>query len=176
MNKKLLVVVDYQNDFVTGSLGFEKAVSLEKSICNKILAYRKNNDTIVFTLDTHTKNYMQTQEGKNLPVEHCIKGTEGVKLYGKINELVTESDHFIEKGTFGASGLADYLKEEKFISIEFVGVVSNICVISNAVIAKTTQPEALIIIDASCVASFDDSLNEKALDVMQGLQMKIINR
>ncbi len=176
MERKLLVVVDYQNDFVTGSLGFPKAVFLEKNICDKIKAYRQNNDTVIFTLDTHTEDYMQTQEGKNLPVEHCIKGTDGVKLYGKLNELVNENDLFIEKGTFGAIGLADYLKEKSFTSIEFVGVVSNICIISNAVVAKTFQPEAAIIIDASCVASFDDGLHEKALDVMQGLQMKIINR
>ncbi|MEG0691918.1 MAG: isochorismatase family cysteine hydrolase [Oscillospiraceae bacterium] len=176
MEKKLLVVVDYQNDFVTGSLGFEKAVSLEKNICDKIKTYRENNDSILFTLDTHTDTYMETQEGKHLPVPHCIKGTEGAKLFGKLNELITDTDIFIEKETFGASGLVDYLKQNYFDVIEFVGVVSNICVISNAVIAKAIQPEALIVVDASCTASFDDSLNEKSLDVMQGLQMKVINR
>lgn len=174
--KRLLIVVDYQNDFVTGSLGFKKAVSLENNILDKINTYRKNNDDIVFTLDTHSNDYLNTQEGKNLPVSHCIDGTQGAKLYGKVNDIVTDNDQLIKKGTFGASGLADYLKDKQYDVIELVGVVSNICVISNAVIAKTYNTEASIIVDASCVASFDDSLNQKALDVMEGLQMKIINR
>lgn len=176
MEKNLLIVVDYQNDFVTGSLGFPKAVALEQGICDKINLYRQNKADILFTLDTHNPDYLQTQEGKNLPVPHCIRGSEGGRLYGKVAELAADTDHFIEKCSFGASGLADFLAQKQYTAIEFVGVVSNICVISNAVIAKAIQPEASIVVDASCVASFDDALNEKALDVMQGLQMKIINR
>ena len=176
MGKNLLIVVDYQNDFVIGSLGFEKAVSLALHICDKIKMYRHHNDCVLFTLDSHTDNYMQTQEGKHLPVPHCIEGTEGIHLFTSLNELVSVDDVFIKKGTFGASGLIDYLKQNPFDKIEFVGVVSNICVISNAVIAKTILPEAEIVIDARGTASFDDALHEKALDVMEGLQMTVINR
>lgn len=172
--KKLLVVVDYQNDFVSGSLGFPKAVELEKSICNKIKEYRQNNDTVIFTLDTHENDYMQTQEGQNLPVPHCIKNTDGIKLYGKVAELVLPDDIMMEKNTFGAKGLAKYFEQNSYDLVEFVGVVSNICVISNAVIAKAFLPEAEIVIESSCVASNDDTMNEKALDVMKGLQMKVL--
>ncbi|MDD2497941.1 MAG: cysteine hydrolase [Desulfitobacteriaceae bacterium] len=174
--KKILVVVDYQNDFVTGSLGFEKAVELEKAICAKIEQYKENGDEVVFTFDTHFCSYLMTQEGKNLPVPHCYWHTEGWNLYGKVAELCHDRDRRFEKETFGSIELAHYLKENEYDCVELVGVVSNICVITNAVLAKTVLPESEIIVDASCTASFDNSLNEKALDVMDGLQIKVINR
>lgn len=174
--KKILVVVDYQNDFVTGSLGFEKAKALEDAIVRKIEQYKQKGDKVVFTFDTHEKNYMDTQEGKNLPVPHCIKNTEGWNLYGKLAEYCNEAAACFEKPTFGSMKLANYLAENQFDSVELVGVVSNICVISNAVLAKAALPEAEIIVDAACTASNDDSLNEKALDAMQGMQIKVINR
>jgi nicotinamidase-related amidase len=174
--KNILVVVDYQNDFVSGSLGFDKAVALEKAIEEKIVEYKQKNQEVVFTFDTHFESYMETQEGKNLPVPHCIKCTEGWNLYGKIVEYCGSSTKCFEKLTFGSIALAEYLKKNGYDSVELVGVVSNICVMFNAVLAKAALPEAEIIVDASCTASNDDSLNEKALDVMTGMQIKIINR
>lgn len=174
--KKLLIVVDYQMDFVSGSLGFPKAAKLEEGIYQKIKDYKENNQDVIFTFDTHDIQYLQSQEGRKLPVEHCIKGSEGWKLYGKVAELCDKNTLSYEKPTFGSLELAEYLKDKEYESIEIVGLVSNICVISNAVLAKVALPEAEIVIDASCTASFDDSLNEKALDVMEGLQMKVINR
>lgn len=174
--KKLLIVVDYQNDFVNGSLGFKKAEELEEKIAEKINQYRKENGEIIFTLDTHGKDYSETQEGKLLPVPHCIKGTKGHELYGKVASLKKETDLAIEKPTFGSVELFEYLKGKKYESVELVGLVSNICVISNAVIAKTALPETTVIVDASCTASNDDRLNEEVLDVMETLQIKIIDR
>lgn len=174
--KNLLVVVDYQKDFVDGSLGFEKAPSLEDKIAGKIKKYRENKDEVVFTLDTHGENYMKTQEGRKLPISHCIKGTDGWKLYGKIQTLCDETTRCFEKPCFGSMDLAEYIRKNKYDKIEFIGLVSNICVISNAVLAKAALPEAEIIVDASCTASADESINEKALDVMEGLQISVVNR
>jgi len=174
--KKILVVVDYQNDFVNGALGFEKAAKLENSIVEKIKKYKNNGDEVVFTFDTHTEDYLNTQEGRNLPISHCVKGTPGWQLYGKIAEFCDETTECFEKATFGSMELARYLGKNGYDQIELVGVVSNICVISNAVLAKAALPESLIIVDSSCVASNDDTLNKAALDVMERLQIKIIGK
>lgn len=174
--KRCLIVVDYQEDFVSGSLGFPKAVALEENIAEKIGEYRKNGDAVVFTFDTHGENYMDTQEGRYLPIPHCLRGTKGHGLYGKVAELMLESDERFYKDAFGSGELYAFLKGQAFESIELVGVVSNICVLSNAVLAKTAQPETPVLVDAACVSSNDERLNEQALDVMQGLQIRVINR
>lgn len=174
--KKILVVVDYQKDFVNGSLGFDKAALLEKGIFQKIKQYKNNGDEVVFTLDTHGDNFLQTQEGKNLPVPHCFKNSEGWNLFGCIGDLRDETTKCFEKITFGSFDLATYLAANHYDWVELIGVVSNICVISNAILAKAALPEAKIIVDVACTASFDESLHEKALDVMQGMQIEIINR
>jgi len=172
--KKLLLVIDYQNDFVSGSLGFEQAVSLEAPICDKIEAYLKNGDDVIFTLDTHDQNYGSTQEGKKLPVPHCLKGTHGWQVYGKAEKYLSEAAAVFEKPTFGSLALAEYLKDHPYDSIELCGVVSNICVISNAVLARAALPEAAIVVDSRCTASGDAALNQKALDVMAGLQVTVL--
>ena len=171
--KKCLIVVDYQNDFVSGSLGFEKAKELDSKIANLIDKYHNNSDDVVFTLDTHYDDYMNTNEGKSLPVPHCTKGTIGHNLYGKVSQSVKESDLLFEKNTFGSDKLFEYLKNNRYSSIELVGVVTNICVISNAVIAKTAQPETEIIVNRNLIASNDDKLNDEALSVMSSFQIKI---
>lgn len=171
--RKCLIVVDYQNDFVTGSLGFEKAEQLDGRIADKIVKCRNEGWEIVFTFDTHEENYLQTNEGRNLPVEHCIKGTDGHKLYGRTAEMQEECDRCFYKPSFGSAELFEYLKDEKFDKVELCGVVTNICVISNAVIAKTALPEAEVSVDSTCVASNDDNLNKSALDVMQSLQINV---
>lgn len=171
--KKCLIVVDYQNDFVTGSLGFKKAEQLDDRIAEKIEKYRSENWEIVFTFDTHEENYLNTNEGRNLPVAHCIKGTDGHKLYGKTANMLKQSDKCFYKPSFGSAELFEYLKAEKFDIVELCGVVTNICVISNAVLAKTALPEAEVSVDSLCVASNDDSLNKSALDVMQSLQINV---
>ncbi len=171
--KKLLVVVDYQVDFVTGSLGFEGALALEDAICEKIRAYKRAGDEVVFTLDTHEQKYLFTNEGKHLPVKHCIKGTSGHKLYGKVGAL-SDGCTVIEKATFGGLGLAEHISRSDYSDIELCGVVSNICVLSNAVIAKAASPDSQIIVDAACVAAPDSQMHEKALDILRGLHVNII--
>ncbi len=173
--KKLLVVVDFQNDFVDGALGFENAKLLESRIVDKIKEYEKNNDEIIFTLDTHYDNYLETIEGQNLPIKHCIKGSCGHELYGEVKELA--KNHLIfEKETFGSDKLYEHLKANKYSQIELVGLVSNICVISNAVLAKVAQKETSIVVDASCTDSNDPSLNDMALKVMESFHVKVINK
>lgn len=184
--KRLLIVVDYQNDFVDGALGFPGAEKLAEPIARKIVEYRDRADEIVFTLDTHRRDYLETREGRNLPVEHCIEGTEGHKLYGQIASLVEPADTVFSKPTFGSADLFEWLRvaqnaaaeldKPPFESIELVGLVSNICVISNAVLAQAACPEVPIVVDAACTASFDPALHEKALDVLEGLQVEVINR
>lgn len=175
-NMKLLVVVDYQKDFVDGALGFKDANLLDERIARKIDLYHQNNDDVIFTFDTHYENYLQTEEGKNLPVKHCIKGTVGHELFGITKSKMTKKDRIIKKEIFGSKELGKILEKKFYNEIEFVGLVSNICVISNAVIARTFSKESVIIVDALCTDSFDKELNEKCFDVMEGLQIKVINR
>ena len=172
--KKLLIVVDYQNDFVNGSLGFPGAEALEETICEKIRAYQKAGNDVVCTLDTHGEDYSETQEGHKLPIPHCLRGTQGWELYGKTAELLKDCRKF-EKPVFGSAGLFEFLRETPYSSIELCGLVSNICVISNAVLARTAQPEAEIVVDAACTASNDPALNEAVLRVLEGLQVTVLH-
>ncbi len=171
--KKLLLVVDYQNDFVSGALGFKRAEELEEPIAKKIIEYRSAGNDVAFTLDTHGENYMDTREGAGLPIPHCIKGSDGWELYGRIKSLAEKSDKFFLKPCFGSAELFEYLKNSRYDEIELVGVVTNICVISNAVLAKTALPEAIISVDSACTASGDEALCEQALNVMRSMQINI---
>lgn len=175
--KKLLIVVDYQNDFVTGSLGFEEAVSLEEPIAERIKAYRAMGDDgqIIFTMDTHDRHYMDSQEGKHLPIKHCLKDEDGWQLYGKIADLKGNDDLVFSKPTFGSYELGEYLHmhKDEYESVEFVGVVTNICVISNIAVTKAAMPEVPITVYASCVASNDPALQEAALAVMESVHVEV---
>lgn len=174
--KKLLIVVDFQNDFVDGSLGFPGAEKLEEVILEKIKDYKKNNDDIIYTLDTHDEKYLNTIEGSNLPIIHCIKGTSGHALYGRVKDEITKDSVIFEKSTFGSIDLGMYLKEKSYSEIELCGLVSNICVISNAVIAKSAIPDASIIVDALATASSDKVLEAKTFAVLEGLHIKVKNK
>lgn len=174
--KKLLVVVDYQNDFVDGALGFPGAPTLDRAIAEKIAAFRAEGGDVIFTLDTHTAAYSDTQEGHKLPVPHCISGTCGWELYGETGRARQPHDLVFEKPTFPSLALGEWLKGQSYEYIELVGLVSNICVLSNAVVAKAALPEAEIAVDAACTASFNSDLHEKAMDVLEGLQITVKNR
>ena len=184
--KKLLIVVDYQNDFVDGALGFEGAELLDERIAAKIAAYHEAGDLVAFTFDTHHKNYLNTQEGRKLPITHCIEGSKGHALYGLVAQEQYSTDAVYYKPTFGSTALFERLMHAQevadgvgalpFESIELVGLVSNMCVLSNAVIARTACPDVPIIVDAACTAAPDPAMNEKALDVLEGLQIEVINR
>lgn len=171
---KLLIVVDFQNDFVSGSLGFEKAKLLEDVIYQKILDYKSKNYQVIYTLDTHQDNYLETNEGKKLPIKHCIIKSRGHEVYGRVNNLVGK-DRVFQKDTFPSLDLANYLQGKSFEEVELCGLVSNICILSNAIMVRSALPEAKIIIDAKATASFDDDLHKKSLDIMKGLYFEIVN-
>lgn len=181
MSKKkrnVLVVVDYQNDFVDGSLGFKGAELLDKGISNRIKEFLDRGDLVVFTKDTHNKNYLETQEGKFLPIEHCIYGTEGHNLYGKTGGWESkEGTAVVEKPTFGSETLGyviNYNLDADLGYIEMCGLVTNICVISNAIVLQTYFENPKIKINSKLCASNDIKMHEAALSVMKGLGMEII--
>lgn len=178
MKKKLLIVVDYQNDFVDGALGNPAAAAIEENIVKKIEEYRAlgEDGQVMFTMDTHGLNYMETQEGINLPVAHCIEGESGWDLYGKVAAMKQDGDLSFAKRTFGSIELGDYLKDkgDQYESVELCGVVTNICVISNMVVVKAAMPEVPIIVDPSCCASNDPVLEAKAYDIMENLHAKVL--
>ncbi len=172
---RLLIVVDMQNDFVDGALGFEGADGIIEGIASKIRSYKDNNDEVVYTLDTHFDNYPDTQEGRNLPVPHCIKGSSGHELVPGLKDLLADCLCF-EKPTFGSLKLANYINsnEDKYDVIEVCGLVSNICVISNAIITKAAAPEAQIIVDSTLTDSFDKTLNSETFDILKGVQVTVL--
>ena len=169
-----LVVVDYQADFVDGALGFSGAELLEPIIVEKINRCREDGGKIIFTLDTHFDNYLDTAEGKKLPVVHCVDGTEGHGLFGSVVQCVRSDDIIIKKPSFGSLELADVLRKNAFDEVELCGLVTDICVVSNAVIAKAALPESRIVVDSSACASFDKDAHEAALKVMKSVQIDII--
>ena len=176
--EKYLFVIDYQKDFVDGALGFPGAEKLDAAIAAKVRAYGKGR--VYFTRDTHFENYIHTREGRNLPVTHCVKGTDGWQVYGDTaNALAEVEAPAIDKLVFGMDisdpAIAAVLPETAD-EIELVGLVSNICVVSNAVVLQSKYPEATITVDASCTDSFDKALHEKVLDVRAGFQVRVINR
>ena len=175
---RYLFVIDYQNDFVDGALGFPGAEKLDERIAAKVRSYGKGK--VFFTRDTHFDNYLSTREGRNLPVVHCIQGTPGWEVYGETARALREVDApGIDKLVFGMDvtdpATAAVLPEQAD-RIELVGLVSNICVVSNAVVLQSKYPEASIVVDAACTDSFDKSLHEKVLDVLEGFQVTVINR
>ena len=175
---RFLFVIDYQNDFVDGALGFPGAEKLDAKIAAKVREYGKGR--VLFTRDTHFENYLNTREGRNLPVVHCIKGTKGWEVYGETAKALAEVEApGIDKLVFGmdiTDPATAAVLPESADEIELVGLVSNICVVSNAVVLQSKYPEATILVDASCTDSFDKCLHEKVLDVLAGFQVKVVNR
>lgn len=172
---KALVVVDYQVDFVSGALGFAGAELIEPLIIEKINDCRKNGGTVIFTFDTHHENYLDTAEGRKLPVPHCIEDTEGYELYGKVRGCVESGDIVVKKPSFGSPELAQILRERNFDEVELCGLVTDICVVSNAIIAKAALPEAKITVDGNACASFDKAAHKAALQVMKSVQIDVVN-
>lgn len=171
--QKILVVVDMQNDFIDGALGTPEAVGIVPDVADKI----KNFDgTILYTRDTHEENYMETQEGKNLPVPHCIRGTFGWEIR---EELQKDGAKVVDKPTFGSALLGDELAkmnaEEEIESITLIGLCTDICVISNAFVIKAFLPETPIIVDAKCCAGVTPESHTRALEAMKVCQIKVEN-
>jgi len=171
--RKLLVVVDMQNDFIDGSLGTKEAQAIVPNVIEKIKSYKEEGADVVFTLDTHYEDYMDTLEGKNLPVLHCIKGTEGWQIQKDID--VFDGKRF-EKITFGSVGLADYVAGEGYDQVELVGLCTDICVISNAMLIKAAMPNTPILVDASCCAGVTPESHDNALAAMTMCQITVTGR
>ena len=173
--KKILVAVDLQKDFVDGALGTKEAVSITENAAEKI---RNFKGEIFVTFDTHGEDYLSTAEGRKLPVPHCIKGTDGWELDGRIkNALKGKKYTPVEKGTFGSVRLAGLIKEaagDEQFSVEFIGLCTDICVVSNALLVKAAFPEADISVDSSCCAGVTPQKHEAALETMRSCQIDVI--
>jgi len=175
--EKYLIIIDMQNDFVTGSLGTPEAVTIVDRIKNKIENEFDDLDGVFFTRDTHGYDYFNTQEGKKLPIKHCIFETAGWTIVDELIEpFLTHKNIFVKtinKNKFGTFEWEKYIKYPT--EIEICGVCTDICVIVNALILKTMFPETEIIVDASCCAGTTPEMHRKALDVMKSCQIDVIN-
>ena len=169
--KKLLIVIDMQNDFIDGSLGTPEAVAIVENVITKIRSCP--SDAVIATMDTHGPDYLSTQEGRNLPVEHCIRGTDGWRIRPAIAALLTDAKIY-EKPTFGSVELAEAVRAMGDVEeIELIGLCTDICVVSNALMLKAYMPEVKIIVDASCCAGVTPVKHEAALETMRSCQIEI---
>lgn len=171
--KELLVVVDMQKDFIDGALGTQEAVKIVEPVAAKIKAAKDQGKDIIFTKDTHHKDYLMTQEGRKLPVPHCIKGTQGWELDVRLLDLA-QGCQVLEKPAFGSMELAQIAGEKGYEEIELVGLCTDICVISNAMLLKSSLPEALIRVDASCCAGVTPESHRNALEAMKVCQIQVV--
>ncbi|MCR4793432.1 MAG: cysteine hydrolase [Lachnospiraceae bacterium] len=176
---KLIVVVDMQKDFIDGALGSAEAVKIVDRCAEKIASAREAGDIVVFTRDTHGDDYMQTEEGKNLPVPHCIKGSDGWEISSKLKCIAPDAK-LIDKETFGSRALGEYaaelVKDGKIESVELFGLCTDICVISNALLIKAFCPNIPIEVDASCSAGVSPESHDNALRAMESCQIHITGK
>ncbi len=172
--KDYLIVIDMQKDFIDGALGTKEAMAILPKVEAKLKEFEGE---ILFTRDTHTKDYLSTREGEKLPVIHCVKGTEGWQIWPSLRSYITELP--IDKVTFGSSRLAQVLEKvnhrEEIGSITLIGLCTDICVISNAMLLKAFLPEVPIIVDAACCAGVTRESHKTALEAMKACQIEIIN-
>ncbi|MCD8106106.1 MAG: cysteine hydrolase [Lachnospiraceae bacterium] len=174
---RVLVVVDMQNDFIDGALGTKEAEAIVGNVREKIGQYLENGDAVLYTRDTHTEQYLETQEGRNLPVKHCVRGTRGWEIR---EDVYRENCVVVDKPSFGSTelpGVIAGLSGQKGSpeSIEMVGLCTDICVISNAMILKAGFPEVPITVDASCCAGVTPESHRNALYAMQICQIRVTN-
>ncbi len=165
---KTLIVIDMQNDFIDGALGSSDAQAIVENVKAKIEEYLERGDKVIFTRDTHGEDYLSTHEGKLLPVPHCIKDTRGWQI---ADGLYKEGCQIVDKPTFGYTGWSDFNFEE----IELIGLCTDICVVSNAIILRATFKDAHIVVDASCAAGTSKAAHDAALKTMASCQIQIDN-
>ena len=170
MKKEVLVVVDMQKDFVDGALGTREAEAIVENVAEKIRTFAGE---VVFTRDTHTKEYLKTQEGRNLPVEHCIKGSDGWQLDKRLEALCTPETKVFDKPTFGSVELAQYLQKQAPDKITLIGLCTDICVISNAIMLKAFLTETEIAVVESCCAGVTPESHANALEAMKMCQISV---
>ena len=173
--RRMLVVVDMQNDFIDAALGTAEAVAVVDAVKEKIRSYPIEN--VIATMDTHGENYLETQEGRNLPVTHCVKGSDGWKIRPDIATLL-DGAKIYEKPTFGSTALAtdlQTLSQSEDIELELIGLCTDICVVSNALLLKAYMPEVRISVDASCCAGVTPEKHLAALETMRSCQVNVTN-
>ena len=168
---KVLVVVDMQRDFIDGSLGTPEAVAIVPRVIEKIKEYENAGDAVIYTKDTHLENYLDTREGRHLPVRHCIKGTPGHDIP---EEILRGHTAVFEKLTFGSVELAEHLADIDFDEIELVGLCTDICVVSNALMIKAHFPEREVSVDSACCAGVTPETHSAALTTMKMCQIDVI--
>ena len=177
-NEKALIVIDMQNDFIDAALGTPEALAIVDNVKAKVMEYARDPQArIIFTRDTHHADYLETQEGRLLPVEHCIEGSEGWQIRSGLLPdpgFAHARIDIIDKPSFGYTGWAEEHLEK--YDIEIVGLCTDICVVSNALILKALYPEVPISVDAACCAGVTPAKHEAALDTMESCQIKIVNR
>lgn len=169
---KALICVDMQNDFIDGALGTKEAEAIVPFVKEKLRKARQEDTEVIFTRDTHFEDYLTTQEGKKLPVEHCIKNTEGWEIS---RELEVLDSVIFDKITFGSVELPEYLKKIKDLEeVELIGLCTDICVISNAMLIKAAFPEITVKVDSSCCAGVTPESHENALNAMKMCQIEVL--
>lgn len=174
--KRALVVIDYQVDFVVGSMGSANALAIEPLLFDKVTDYMDSGIDVFFTRDVHdTVTYPNTSEGREFPTLHCIEGTEGSEIFGRLRRLSQMSSVFV-KNTFGCRELVSHLYSNGYTDVELCGVATNVCVLVNAVLIKNAMPECNVIVNPDLVASYDSELGEKALDVMKSIGINVLGR
>lgn len=171
MMRKVIVVIDMQNDFIDGALGTKEAQVMLPHLVAKL--EREKDALLIFTQDTHSKNYMETQEGRNLPVPHCIKPEKGWEIAPSLQPFVKKAAAVIEKPAFGSLELPKAVAKLQPDEVELVGLCTDICVISNAMILKTAFPELPVAVDASCCAGVTPTSHDNALQAMKMCQVDI---
>jgi len=170
--RKLLIVVDMQNDFITGTLGTPQARQILPAVKAKIETYKQNGAAVLFTRDTHSADYLNTQEGRYLPVSHCVTGTEGHLIAA---ELPTAGCDVLDKPNFGSLELADRAARGDYDEVELCGLCTDICVVSNALILKARLPETTVTVDARCCAGVTEESHQAALLTMKMCQVNVVN-
>ena len=178
--RNILIVVDMQKDFVTGVLASSEAQAILPEVKAKISEYDRAGKEIIFTRDTHGEDYMQTNEGKHLPVPHCIKGTDGWQICAELTDGITSEYKTVDKPTFGFLGWKDVIASEiadgSDLDIEMIGVCTDICVVSNTLILKALYPEATVRVDAGCCAGVTPEAHAAALVTMRSCQVDVIDK
>ncbi len=169
--KKYLLVIDMQNDFIHMALGTAEAVAIVPKVKQKIAQYLQAGDNVIFTRDTHQQDYLSTNEGKYLPVPHCIEGSIGWQIY---DGLANEHSVVVDKPTFGYLGWKNLIEEDKDLQIELVGLCTDICVASNALILKALFPNATVKVDSSACAGVTPQTHLSALETMKMCQVEVI--
>ena len=170
--RKILIVIDMQRDFIDGALGTAEARAIVPAVIEKIKGYAPED--VFATRDTHSEDYLNTQEGHYLPVQHCIRGTAGWELDAEIAALIPK-DHFFDKGTFASTGLAAAVKEiaaRESVELELIGLCTDICVVSNALLLKAWLPEVKISVDPACCAGVTPEKHAAALETLRSCQIQ----